>query len=66
MNIKYTKLKNNIVYTAAALGIVHNIEKNTQRFFPYHQEDIVSLDSLYLSSRVLSIEDVASCMVTSI
>jgi len=43
MNIRYTKEKNNIVYTAAALGIVHNIQKNTQKYFPYHQEDIVSL-----------------------
>ena len=43
MNIRYTKQKNNIVYTTAALGIVHNIENNTQKYFPYHQEDIVSL-----------------------
>ena len=43
MNIRYTKLKDNIVYTAAALGIVHNIKNNTQKYFPYHQEDIVSL-----------------------
>ena len=43
MNIKYTKLKNNIVYTAAAVGIVHNIDNNTQKYFPFHQEDIVSL-----------------------
>ena len=43
MNIKYTKLKNNIVYTTAALGIVHNIETNKQKYFPYHHEDIVSL-----------------------
>ena len=43
MNIRYTKLKNNIVYTTAALGIVHNIETNKQKYFPYHHEDIVSL-----------------------
>ena len=43
MNIRYTKSKDNIVYTAAALGIVHNIKNNTQKYFPYHQEDIVSL-----------------------
>ena len=43
MNIKYTKIKNNIVYTTAALGILHNIETNKQKFFPYHHEDIVSL-----------------------
>ena len=43
MNIKYTKIKNNIVYTTAALGILHNIETNKQKYFPYHHEDIVSL-----------------------
>jgi len=32
-----------IVYHAAALGIVHNLKNNTQRFFDKHTDDILSL-----------------------
>lgn len=36
-------LKNNlVVYHAAAIGIIHNLETNTQKFFTGHKEDIIS------------------------
>ena len=36
-------LKNNlVVYHASAVGIIHNLETNTQKFFTGHKEDIIS------------------------
>lgn len=32
-----------LIYHAAALGIIHNVEKNTQRFFNKHRDDCISL-----------------------
>ena len=42
-NLKYLK-NGNIVYNAAALGIVLDIPTNTQRFFNLHTDDITALD----------------------
>ncbi len=43
-NIKYIGDGNSIVYTTAALGIVLNKKNLKQKYFIYHNEDIVSLD----------------------
>ncbi|EAR94225.2 HELP domain protein (macronuclear) [Tetrahymena thermophila SB210] len=42
-NIRYLK-SGNIVYNAAALGIVMDITSNTQRFFNLHTDDITAID----------------------
>lgn len=42
-NVKYT-YNGNVIFSAAALNVVLNKEKNTQTFFDLHEEDIVSLD----------------------
>lgn len=41
-NLKYIS-KDEIVFTTAALGVVHNKTSNTQRFFNMHGDDVVSL-----------------------
>jgi len=42
-NVRYLK-NGSIVYHAAALGIVLDMVKNTQRFFNRHDDDIICLD----------------------
>jgi microtubule-associated protein-like 6 len=43
-SVKYADDSNEIVYTAAGLGIVLKKDENEQRFFNQHKEDIVSMD----------------------
>lgn len=42
-NLRYLK-SGKVVYNAAALGIVYDLENNTQTFFNNHTDDIISLD----------------------
>jgi microtubule-associated protein-like 6 len=42
-NLKYLK-NGNVVYNAAALGIVLDIASNTQKFFNLHTDDITAMD----------------------
>ena len=41
-NLKFLSA-NEFAFTTAALGVVHERTKNTQRFFNLHEEDIVSM-----------------------
>jgi microtubule-associated protein-like 6 len=41
-NLRYLA-SGEIVYNAAALGIVMNIQKNTQRFFTKHKDDVTAI-----------------------
>jgi echinoderm microtubule-associated protein-like 6 len=43
-SVKYADDPNEIIYTAAALGIVLKKEENEQRFFNQHRDDVVSMD----------------------
>jgi microtubule-associated protein-like 6 len=43
-SVKYADDSNEIIYTAAALGIVLKKDENEQRFFNQHRDDVVSMD----------------------
>lgn len=43
-NLRYADDPNEIIYTAAAMGIVLKKKENEQRFFNQHRDDVVSFD----------------------
>lgn len=43
-SVKYADDTNEIIYTAAAVGIVLKKKENEQRFFNQHRDDVVSMD----------------------
>lgn len=43
-SVKYADDPNEIIYTAAAIGIVLKKQENEQRFFNQHRDDVVSMD----------------------